>query len=106
LGYTFSRDQILGRRLRLRHVARSERRLSGAMHGLIQVALLVVPVGLLVGLGHKHDPARQWGPGIGLLAGTSMLGYWILGCIIAGLVSAAELIRRSLQAKGPEDRGE
>jgi hypothetical protein len=106
LGYTFSRGQILGRRLRLRHVDRTERRLSGTIRGLIQVALLVVPVGLLVGVGLRHDPGRHWGPGIGLLAGISMLGFWILGVIIAGLVSAAEMVRRTLQVDDSEDRGE
>lgn len=106
LGYTFSRGQIQSRRLRLRHVNRAERRWKGALHGFFQVALLVVPVGLLVGLGHRHEPGRQWGPGTGLLAGVSLVGFWILGVLIAGLVSAAELVRRSLQVDGPEgERG-
>src|SRR5260370_1351215 len=79
LGYTFSRGQIQGRRLRLRHVddrgSKIENRggkafsilnlpssilnlRSSVWRGALQVALLVVPVGLLVGLGHRQDPGR------------------------------------------------
>jgi tRNA A-37 threonylcarbamoyl transferase component Bud32 len=102
LGYTFSRGQVQGRRLRLHHVDRSERQWSGALRGLVQVTMLVVPVGLLVGFGHRHEPGRYLGPGVGLLAGASLIGFWVLGVLIAGLVSAAELVYRSLRVDGQE----
>ncbi len=120
LGYTFSRGRIQSRRLRLRHVedrgSRIENRggrassifnlRSSIWRGALQVALLVIPVGMLVWLGHRQTPGRQLNPGVGLIAGASMLGFWFVGVLIAGMVSAAELIHRSLQVAGSEgERG-
>jgi serine/threonine protein kinase len=102
LGFTFSRGQIQGRRVRLHHVDRSEHRLGGTLRGALQVTSLVVPVGLLVGLGHRVEPGRFLGPGVGLIAAISLFGFWIFGVVIAGLVSAAELIHQSLQVDGSE----
>jgi hypothetical protein len=133
LGYTFTRGRIQGRRFRLRHVENRGSRMedresklkpqrsqrirspwapvpslilnlrSSILRGGLQVAALIVPVGLLVWLGHRQEPGRLVGPGVGLLSGASLLGFWLLGVCIAGLVSAAELFHSSLRFDVPDD---
>jgi serine/threonine-protein kinase len=125
LGYTFCRGQVQGRRLRLRHVedrgAKSEpqrsqrtRRIlsrssildfrSSVLRGGLQVAALILPVGLLIGFGHRQELGRLAGPGVGLVAGLSLFGFWLLGVCVAGLVSAAEWFYPSLRFDVPDDR--
>jgi len=133
LGYTFSRGRIQGRRLRLRHVENRGSRIedresklkpqrsrrtrslwlpvpssilnlrSSILRGGLQVAALVLPVGLLIWLGHRQEPGRLVGPGVGLLAGLSLFGFWLLGVCIAVLVSAAEVFYRGLRFDVPDD---
>jgi hypothetical protein len=106
LGYTFCRDQIQSRRLRLRGWGVSETesglRPSSAIwnfrfqnwivHGVAQLALLVIPVAALTITGFWSS----------LLAAGALIGYWLLGALIAGVVTAAEWIRRSLRPE-PDD---
>jgi len=72
---------------------------------LAQLALLIIPVALLISLGffttHNPSPINQdsslpafW---LGFLAGGALVGYWTLGALVAGLVTAAEWIRRTLR---------
>jgi serine/threonine protein kinase len=102
LGYTFSRGQIQNRRLRLHHVDRAERRLGVMLHGSLQVISLVVPAGLLAWIDLPQGIGQIGGLWVGLLAAASLFGFWVLGVVLAGLVSAAELIYRSLQVDQPE----
>jgi serine/threonine protein kinase len=112
LGYTFCRGQVQGRRLRLRHVEARGAKLKASvldfrslfLRGGLQVAALILPVALLIGFGHRQEQGRLAGPGVGLLSGLSLLGFWFLGLTIAGLVSAAELFHRTLRFDVPDDR--
>jgi hypothetical protein len=106
LGYTFCRDQIQSRRLRLGGWALSEtesgvrpsyaigrfRFQNWILHGLAQLALLVIPVVALTLTG-------LWSS---LLAAGALIGYWLWGALIAGVVTAAEWIRRSLRPDIPD----
>jgi len=76
---------------------------SSILRGGLQVAALVLPVGLLIWLGHRQEPGRLVGPGVGLLAGLSLFGFWLLGVCIAVLVSAAEVFYRGLRFDVPDD---
>jgi hypothetical protein len=115
LGYIFCRGQIQSRRLRLRGWAVTEiepgphsrfRFLNFGsrnwiVRGLAQLALLIIPVAVLTGLG-LLGPDAPLAPGVSLfLAGGALVGYWILGALVAGLVTAAEWIRRTLRLDLP-----
>ena len=72
----------------------------------MQVAFLIVPVAILVWLGFLSADlssvstlSRIW---LGILAGAALLGYWLLGALVAGVVTAAESIRHSLRAEATE----
>jgi hypothetical protein len=56
---------------------------------LAQLALLIIPVAALTVTG-------LW---TSLLAAGALIGYWLLGALVAGLVTGAEWIRRTLRAE-------
>jgi hypothetical protein len=70
---------------------------------LAQLALLIVPVALFTALGFLARHVSSAAPGLSLLlASGALVGYWILGALVAGLVTTAEWIRRTLRPE-PSD---
>jgi serine/threonine-protein kinase len=92
LGYTHGR--VLTRRHRLR---RRRIEVQDVCKGLLHVALFTVPAALLVG----HGLPRLDLPGTGipgaLLAAGELLGCWLAGFCLAGLVTASELVLGTLK---------
>jgi len=116
LGYTFCRSQIQSRRLRLRGGTVTEIE-SGSysrfrisdfgfrnwiLRALAQLALLIILLSLLISLGSFNQDSSLPAFWLGLLAGSAMVGYWFLGALVAGLVTAAEWVRRTLRSAPAE----
>ena len=92
------------------------------LRALAQLTLLIIPVALFTALGFltpvdsflvSHDSSlttdatslapRPWPSAVlGFLAGGSLVGYWMLGALVAGLVTAAEWVRRTLRAESTD----
>jgi hypothetical protein len=73
------------------------------LRGLAQLALLIIPVALFTALGFLARHVSSPAPGLSLLlASGALVGYWILGALVAGLVATAEWIRRTLRPE-PSD---
>jgi hypothetical protein len=70
---------------------------------LAQLALLIIPVALFTALGFLAPHATSLAPGLSaFFASGALVGYWILGALVAGLVATAEWIRRTLRPE-PSD---
>jgi hypothetical protein len=89
---------------------------------LAQLTLLIIPVALFTALGFltpvdsflvSHDSSlttdatslapRPWPSAVlGFLASGSLVSYWMLGALVAGLVTAAEWVRRTLRAESTD----
>jgi hypothetical protein len=71
---------------------------------LAQVALVTLLPGLVVGFLLPQVP-RGTGSWVALLAATTLLGYWLLGVSLAGLITFGEFLLGTLrdQAEGSSD---
>jgi serine/threonine protein kinase len=105
LGYVFCRGQIQARRLRLRGWGVADADKSPPLQlfsrfrfhhwmvrGLVQLGLLIIPVAILT--------SGSWW--LGLHSAAALVGYWTLGALVAGVVTTAEGIRRTLRSEPSE----
>jgi serine/threonine protein kinase len=98
LGLIHGRSLVHHARLHVRRAVPGPWWRRGLFPALTQVALATLLPGLMTALvlPHRESGTGSW---VGLLAAATLLGYWFLGVILAGLITFGEMLVGTLRAR-------